>query len=283
MPRVWSPADFADFFPPSPSGSHVPSRAASLDSKEHELGNGHKSQDSRTDSYDSTITDFAAEEAADMVLEGGSPGSPVLCSPVESAIREGKAAWTRLREQLDAHTPSPPNASEEAARKLITNHEHVLRDVTNPAPVSQMQLQRVSTLLATYVDQALRETARRLLCQGDSRRTHALQYFEVHLDASLPDQATAWSQTSNFLCWRIQASEVERPGRAPDMSPGAASTMRATLQQLWMATYLVLRRKAAYDQSQASSSDGGSGGSGRSIATGGSAQWPLTYRPAAGF
>ena len=51
-------------------------------------------------------------------------------------------------------------AREEAARKLITNHAAVVRDVTNPAPKTQPQLTRLSEAAAPYVDQMLREVPR---------------------------------------------------------------------------------------------------------------------------
>ena len=51
-------------------------------------------------------------------------------------------------------------AREEAARKLITNHAAVVRDVTNPAPKTQPQLTRLDEAAAPYVDQMLREVPR---------------------------------------------------------------------------------------------------------------------------
>ena len=216
----WRVEDFVGFFPPAKAPTKSPPPVD---------GDGGGRQKSQGDgSYDSTITDFPAESIAydmDMMVEVG------RC-PVESALNESAQAWARLRESLDMGGGAD-GPREEAARRLITNHEAVLRDITNPSPVSQMQLQRVDREAAVYVDQVLRETARRLLL---SKRRPALQADAVHLDPSLEDQAASWSQTCNFLCWRIQGSDLERPGRRPDMSPGAAAAMRATLQELWMMT-----------------------------------------------
>ena len=98
------------------------------------------------------------------------------------------------------------DAHEEAARKLITNHEAVVRDVTNPNPKSQRQLQRVTEAAAPYVDQMLREVARRLL-----GRRPALQELEETLDPSvLPVQVEAWAVTARYLRARTQA--VSRRG-----------------------------------------------------------------------
>ena len=52
------------------------------------------------------------------------------------------------------------HGAREAARKLITNHAAVVRDVTNPAPKTQPQLTRLSEAAAPYVDQMLREVPR---------------------------------------------------------------------------------------------------------------------------
>ena len=102
-------------------------------------------------SYDSCITGFEAEFAA----------CEFDHSHVNNVIRNGLQRWESLRMLLEAKRSNSGRA--EAARKLITNHEHVLRDVINKNPCSQLELARVDEADASTVDVVLRETARRLL------------------------------------------------------------------------------------------------------------------------
>ena len=146
-----------------------------------------------------------------------------LCPPVVDELRPPAA------EEADgAAAQHSHDAREEAARKLITNHEAVVRDVTNPNPKSQRQLQRVTEAAAPYVDQMLREVARRLL-----GRRPALQELEETLDPSvLPAQVEAWAVTARYLRARTQATPDHQPGRKPDMGEGAAAALRAVLEEV---------------------------------------------------
>ena len=158
---------------------------------------------------------------------------PTAAEPLKAA----SSRWEALQGMLDgpfgaaadeadgvaaSHTPA---AREEAARKLIANHEMVVRDVTNPNPETQPQLTRVDISAAPYVDQMLREVARRLLGRREGS--------EEKLDASmLPVQAVAWAGTARYLRQRTQATPEERPGRKPDMSEAAAAAFRAVLEEV---------------------------------------------------
>ena len=74
-------------------------------------------------------------------------------SPLSSSGFSGAAA---------KHAPA---ACEEAARKLLSNHNDVLADATNdePIPLSQPELKRIDYIVRPYADQALRTCARRLM------------------------------------------------------------------------------------------------------------------------
>ena len=135
----------------------------------------------------------------------------------------------------------------EAASKLIANHAAVLLDVTHPKPMTQTQLVRVPRSSAVYVDQCLREIARRLLGNRPGSKELEEQY-----NPDMPTQAQAWCGTANYLDYRIQAFDQEMPGRTPDFSPPAAAAFRSVLLEVGMgiatsgtACWLALFNKAA--------------------------------------
>ncbi|KAL3896639.1 MAG: hypothetical protein SGPRY_013227, partial [Prymnesium sp.] len=162
----------------------------------------------------------------------------------EQAVSD-KAKWAAVRTVLDgggrgetaegaaaAHSAA---ARDEAARKLLGNHLAVLRDVTNPSAseniegkqLTQLELRRVPVEQAPHVDGFLREVTRRLLGQ----RAGA-EELEERLEPSVAAQASAWAQAASYLDGRIQSTAEQKPGRAVDMSPGAAAAMRAVLGEV---------------------------------------------------
>lgn len=152
----------------------------------------------------------------------------LMVDPVIAALDQGKSAWQKysdalMRNKASAESRDTDAGCEEAARKLVSNHAMVLRDVTNSMPRSQLYLERVGMDAAPYADQALREVCRRLLgCPSEIP--------EERLET--PEQAHAWACTVAYLTRRIQAAHVECPGRAPDLSEEAASAMRAALAEV---------------------------------------------------
>ena len=157
-----------------------------------------------------------------------------LPTRTDAALASSAPRWEALRRLMDSSTSAGSttladgaaaqhshDAREEAARKLITNHEAVVRDVTNASPMTQPQLQRVTEAAAPYVDQALREAARRLL----GRRPGAQQLQQgVEAETAL--------LTARYLHNRIQSMAEEKPGRHPDMSTAASAALRAVLAEV---------------------------------------------------
>jgi len=146
------------------------------------------------------------------------------------ALSEGMPIWEALLACFGANPPSCPGKLE-ACRKLITNHAAILRDVTNPSPMSQLQLERVPRGSARHADEALRELTRRLLGRG---ATSSIEEVTPEGDAA----AQVWACVATYLSARVQSKDDERPGRSPDMSQAAATAFREVLKGLWwQATY----------------------------------------------
>ncbi len=111
------------------------------------------------------------------------------------------------------------------------NHEAVFRDCVNNTnsnvvgvELTQTTLKRVDPNHAMYVDQCLREVARRLL-----GRVNIAPEQKNPSDAA---QSAAWNATSMYMLCRLQSVPDEMPGRTPDMTPAAAFAMRAVLAEV---------------------------------------------------
>jgi bacteriorhodopsin len=110
----------------------------------------------------------------------------------------------------------------EAARKLISNYERVVTDVTNPAPITQQQLKRVSPDSAGYVEQMMREVARLLL---------GMQSEEPPQSGNA-SQAQAWQGCASYLAQRTQSTDQQCPGRKADMSKEAAAAFLVAVKEV---------------------------------------------------
>ena len=134
------------------------------------------------------------------------PLTSLLAMPGDAplpALEETAPRWEALRQVLDGAAGTPTEeadgvamehahaAREEAARKLITNHVMVVRDVTNPSPKTQLQLTRVSTSAAPYVDQMLREVLRPLASSPNPRPHIHPSHAHVHPSSPQPGSAAA--------------------------------------------------------------------------------------------
>mmetsp|Transcript_132356 Transcript_132356/g.247419 ORF Transcript_132356/g.247419 Transcript_132356/m.247419 type:complete len:613 (-) Transcript_132356:258-2096(-) len=126
-------------------------------------------------------------------------------------------------------------AREEIARKLIINHRAVINDLTNTSktkniedkPLTQTHLVRVDAGSRPFVDQMLREVARRLL----GHRPGLASYVETP-EKSNATQCAAWRGTAIYLSGRIQSKPEQKPGRKPDMSEAAAAAFLAVLEEV---------------------------------------------------
>ena len=123
-------------------------------------------------------------------------------------------------------------AREEAARTLLRNHAHVLRDVINPSLtrningklLTQPHLRRVPVADWRHVDRLLRHVVSRLL-HGDSAPEKDCTWGD---DAS--HQAAVWVAAAKYLEARIHSKPSQKPGRPPDMSPSAAAALKEVLR-----------------------------------------------------
>jgi len=113
----------------------------------------------------------------------------------------------------------------EAASKLMSNRETVVKDITNPGPsavkggnLTQVKLKRVDSKEQASVDAMVKEMCSRLLGNKSNAPSHG--------------QKQVWAEAATFFNGRIQRSAYECPGRAPDMSEAAATSMRTVLAQI---------------------------------------------------
>jgi hypothetical protein len=107
----------------------------------------------------------------------------------------------------------------EASCRLTCNREKVVQDITNPDPETQKKLARVQRTHQASVDQMVREVCGRLL--GSKSK-----------EPESDKQAQVWRDAASYLNGRIQSSASQCRGREADMTPAAASAMRAVLSQI---------------------------------------------------
>ena len=189
---------------------------------------------------------------------------------ITATLAASAPVWSKLHKRMQEHGCTRGNAAPfEAARKLIFNHELVLRDVCNPSTtrdattkvsLTQTELVRVATHAAPYADQALRETARRLLAISQELiAENAIEFIPISAPGPKQAmQAQSFIMTAKYLDGRIQSTETEKPGRTPDMSPTAAAAMRAILKEIEAIGVAAQQTESPDTVSGESSSDEGS-------------------------
>jgi len=168
---------------------------------------------------------FYSENHSDMLnMIGVAPHWAQLQQLLEGPEGAGASQATQADGVAASHSHE---AREEAARKLITAHNSVLRDCTNPEPKTQLELRRVPGDLSSHADECLREVSRRLL-----GRRPGIEQLEERLDPNMQAQVMAWQGCAQYMISRIQGTEQEKPGRKPDMSNAAAQAARDVFREV---------------------------------------------------
>merc|ERR1712039_198353 len=128
----------------------------------------------------------------------------------------GHEPWGKMQKYAQMSSNSP---KVEAALKLISNYERVVADVTNPSPITQKELKRVSLDRAEHVEKLLREVGRKLLGLPSEESGGA-------------KEAEAWQGCAAFFAERTQSMGQQCPGREADMSAEAASAFIAAVKEV---------------------------------------------------
>eukprot|EP00747_Dinoflagellata_sp_TGD_P139719 gnl/TRDRNA2_/TRDRNA2_175933_c0_seq4.p1 gnl/TRDRNA2_/TRDRNA2_175933_c0~~gnl/TRDRNA2_/TRDRNA2_175933_c0_seq4.p1 ORF type:complete len:343 (-),score=71.80 gnl/TRDRNA2_/TRDRNA2_175933_c0_seq4:100-1062(-) len=162
----------------------------------------------------STPEEAMAWQQAAIFLSGRVQGSADAC-PGRAPDMSSYAA-TEMRTAL---------GQVEAASKLTSNREKVVKDIINAGPngvnggqLTQTHLKRMDGQHQASVDAMMKEVCSRLLGTKTTEPT--------------TEQVQVWGQAARFFAARIQASDGVCPGRDADMSPGAATAMCAVLAQI---------------------------------------------------
>jgi hypothetical protein len=106
----------------------------------------------------------------------------------------------------------------EAFGKLYSNRQNVVQDIINPSPQTQEKLKRAPSTQKAAVENMVDEVCVRLVGQKTKEP-----------DASA---VQVWNEAAAYLHSRIQSSTSECRGRAPDMTPHAASELRTVLARI---------------------------------------------------
>jgi hypothetical protein len=129
--------------------------------------------------------------------------------------------------EIANHFQKSDAPKQEAARMLMANRERVVLDITNPGPtniegkvLTQPDLQRVLKTHRATVDAMIGDVCCRLLGKQSMSKPSTLAHLKV------------WVAAARYLSGRVQGTPEEMPGRAPDMSSGAAVAMRAALANM---------------------------------------------------
>merc|ERR1712187_89094 len=124
--------------------------------------------------------------------------------------------------QIGHQTEKVDAPKKEAAHMLMSNHERVVQDITNPGPknidgkaLTQTDLKRLDIKHQASVNAMIKEVSCRLFGKTSSTPP--------------PQEVLVWAEAASFLSGRIQGTSNEMRGRKPDMSSDAATALRAAL------------------------------------------------------
>merc|ERR1711870_37919 len=130
----------------------------------------------------------------------------------------------------NAGAPARHSASArvEAARKLITNREAVLKDICNPERKTMFNIHEVVPAhLAGTVESGMKETARRLLGGSGSS----------NFTPSGPVEKEVTAGMAKVMSNRLQTSTTQCPNRAPDMGEEAGNALVDVLKEVSGASF----------------------------------------------
>jgi len=224
--------------------------------------------------------DAMVREVCDRLLGGGSPLMTSVNSLSDPDFKEKALVWAHAASFLanriqgpgdDCDFPHQQRAADmsnaaatalrttlarmEAAHRLATNFETVVKDITNPGPsavgggeLTQLNLKRVKAVNKLEVEEMVKAVCSLLLGQPvmtsyQDGELPAASPRTPRTGPSTPQDALVWVQAATFLSGRIQKSADEMPGRAPDMSLHAALAMQKVLAQIEAASKLMSNRE----------------------------------------
>jgi len=224
--------------------------------------------------------DAMVREVCDRLLGGGSPLMTSVNSLSDPDFKEKALVWAHAASFLanriqgpgdDCDFPHQQRAADmsnaaatalrttlarmEAAHRLATNFETVVKDITNPGPsavgggeLTQLNLKRVKAVNKLEVEEMVKAVCSLLLGQPvmtsyQDGELPAASPRTPRTGPSTPQDALVWVQAATFLSGRIQKSADEMPGRAPDMSLHAALAMQKVLAQIEAASKLISNRE----------------------------------------
>jgi hypothetical protein len=128
------------------------------------------------------------------------------------------------------------NGAIEASQRLQGNRDKVVKDIVNPAPITQRELLRVDSKHEARVNEMITEVCNRLEMKA-ARKPSA-------------QEAPVWAVAADYLSARIQGSPASCPGRKADMSVHAANALHAVLAQIGQESAVVSAWNGANEAAQ---------------------------------